>query len=88
MYAHQRGTLGAGLTPYQGQVDLAIHHVLIGNETELTVGRGQPALVDALDGLLVLDPVVDQVRDGADLQTVLRGEDLEIRRDAPWCRPR
>jgi len=46
---------------------------------ELAVRRAQRPFTDALDQRFVAAAVLDQVRDGADLQAVLLGEHLQVR---------
>src|SRR4029079_8302833 len=61
------------------EVRLRVDGALIGVELEGAPGGGEHDALDALDELLALHAVTDQVRDRAHLQAVGRAEPLELR---------
>ena len=63
----------------EGEVDRAVDHVAVSDHPELAEGGRQPALTDPVDRLLVQHPVLDEVRDGADLDLMVAREHVEVR---------
>ncbi|MNJ73876.1 hypothetical protein D3C77_707290 [compost metagenome] len=57
----------------------AFDTVLVGHQTKDAMHGRQFAFTDALDCLFVAQPVMDQVGDGADLDSVSGSEHFQIR---------
>ena len=79
MDPHQGRLLGLYFTLFQGEVHLVVDGVAEGDEVELAKLGGQLALGHLLYRGLVLVAVFDEVGDGAELDAVLLGEQLQIR---------
>ena len=74
MHPYQGRLFSTDITHHHGHVHATVDAIFVGHQAEGTVHGGQFALADAFDGLLVAQPVVDQVGDGADLDAVAFGE--------------
>ena len=79
VHAHQRRLGQRDRAAHHGDMDGVVDGVLVGDQPELAELGLHVGLGDALDGVLVVEPVADEIGDGADLQAVLLGEGFEVR---------
>ena len=63
----------------EGEMDRAVDHVAVADHPELAERGRQAALPDPVHRLLVQHAVLDEVRDGADLELVVAREHVEVR---------
>ena len=78
LYTHQRRLIRLDLALDQRKVHCPVNGIKIGVQLEIPVLGGQHGRGNMLNGLFVLDAVTDQVLDGADLQAVFPGVDLQV----------
>src|SRR3569623_1812602 len=73
-----RARVGTHLALHHRVMSVAAHAVAKGMQTELAVFGRQGTRAEPLDGLLVLQSIVNQIGDGAHLEPVFGGEALEL----------
>ncbi|MNS78224.1 hypothetical protein D3C72_1118280 [compost metagenome] len=78
MDPHQGRLVGFHLAFLEGEVHLVVYGVAEGDQIKFPELGGQLALGHLLDRGLVLVAILDEVGDGAELDAVLLGEDLQV----------
>ena len=66
----------------------ALHAILVDDEPKLAELRLHGLLGDALDRALIAQAIADEIGNRADLERMLAGESLDLRRGAPCCHRR
>ena len=78
MHAHHHRLIRPDLALDQGKVNRVAKVVLVSDQFEIAILCRQNGFGNALDGALVLDPVLDEIRNGADFQAMFGGEFHQI----------
>jgi hypothetical protein len=79
VHADERRRHRVDRATHQREVHVAMHVILVSEQTEIAELRADLLLGDALDRTLLPQPMTNEVRDRADLEPVAHGESLEIR---------